>query len=71
MYEPRQPSIKFLGPAVLHDQACAVMPKESAVYNLNTGIFHPSWKAREKGFHLVHAKTKFQKWLIKSFFKDM
>lgn len=70
MYPVRKPTITHLGLAVCHDVACAVLPDEHAVYNCNTAIFHPSWKAQQKGYHLVNANTKFKKLLLKWFFKD-
>lgn len=70
MYPVRKPTITHLGLATCHDQSCAVLPDEHAVYNCNTGIFHPSWKAQIQGYHLVHADSKFKKLLIKWFFKD-
>lgn len=70
MYPIRKPIITHLGLVTCHDQSCAVLPDEHAVYNYNTGIFHPSWKAQIQGYHLVHADSKFKKLLIKWFFKD-
>ncbi len=70
MYAVHKPVIKVEGPFAMHDQACAVMTGEQAVYNLSSGIFTPSRKARELGFHLVHADTRFKRFLIKWFFKD-
>lgn len=49
-----QPSIEFHGPVAIHNQACAVYWLESAVYEFGDGAFHPSWKAQERGWRLVH-----------------
>jgi len=50
------------GPWAMHDVACPIHgPKKSSVLDLNTGIFHPSWKAQREGWILI----KFPKWLAK------
>jgi hypothetical protein len=42
--------------------ACAVFHRhESAVLNLDIGVFEPSWKARSEGWRLIQARTRFQK----------
>jgi hypothetical protein len=66
---PRQPTIVFHGPAATHDQCCAVLTNESAVYDFGDGCYHPSWKAQAMGYHLIYTKTKFQRWLVRTFFK--
>lgn len=63
----REPKIECHGPAATHDQSCAVLRGESAVLNLNLGVFEPSWKAQEKGWHLVHARTWLQKLALRLF----
>lgn len=32
-----------------HSMPCPIYNDEHAVLNMNTGIFHPSWKARQEG----------------------
>lgn len=66
--KPREPNIEVPGPFAIHDMRCAVEPGESAVYFLNDGVFYPSWKAQEKGWQLVQAKTRFQRWILKFVF---
>jgi hypothetical protein len=66
--------IKFedFGMGYFHDMPCAVYHGDEedshAVLNTNKGVFEPSWKAQKEGWHLVHAQTKFQKFLIRKFF---
>ena len=57
---PRRPFLHVDGMVAFHDQSCAVISNESAVFNLQRGVFEPSWKAQEKGWRLVRAKNKFQ-----------
>jgi len=66
--KPREPEIKIYGPLADHDQRCAVLHGEPAVLDLQTGVFFPSWKAQEKGWHLVRAKTLIQKLALKLFY---
>ena len=65
----KKPNIETHGPIARHNQACAVLHSENqpAVYNLGTGIFHPSWKAQEKGYRLIKAATPFQRFLLRFF----
>ncbi|SBT10655.1 hypothetical protein PROAA_610015 [Candidatus Propionivibrio aalborgensis] len=58
---PREPTIELHGPAATHDQRCAVMSGESAVLDLDTGVFLPCWKAQAEGWHLVQARTWWQR----------
>lgn len=58
-----------LGLAVKHSMPCAVYPKNHAVYDMNTGVYKPSWSAKANGWHLIHANNWFKKWLLR-FFKD-
>lgn len=58
--------VEFLGPGpAAHNMPCAVFhgndgsTQEPAVFNCNTGVFRPSWVARERGFMLV----KVPRWL--------
>lgn len=66
-----RPTIVLHGPTAIHDQCCAVHHKESAVLNLDDGVFHPSWKAQQEGWRLVKSKSRFQCWLLKTFFGDL
>lgn len=69
--EPREPLLEVPGPFAIHDMRCAVEPGEHAVYCLNDGIFYPSWRARKNGWHLVQAKSRFQRLVIKLLFRRM
>lgn len=66
------PTIEFHGPAATHDMPCCVdyLAGEPAVLNTNTGVFGPSWAARRRGWRLVRADTVFQRWILRTFFKD-
>jgi len=56
------------GPWANHNMPCAVYDqKEKAVLNLNSGVFQPSWKAQQNGWHLIKVKNKFQKLVLKFF----
>lgn len=63
--QPREPYLEVPGPFAIHDQRCAVFPGESAVYHLNTGVFYPSWKAHKEGWRLVHARTWWQRLVLR------
>lgn len=69
MIDPRvrHPDIEFVGPGVaIHNQACAVYHHTtSAVLDCNTGVFHPSWKAQQEGWRLVHANTAWKRFLLR------
>lgn len=71
--DPRSPEFIDHGIVVEHDQACCVYHSgeeiRSAILECNTGIFHPSWHAQEAGWKLVQAKTRFQRWLLNTFFE--
>jgi len=41
------------GPWCSHDMPCAVFSDLHAVYDLNSGIFKPSWNAQAEGWVLV------------------
>lgn len=65
----RTPNIDSDGMVAFHDQACPVFYHEQkAVYGCNDGLFQPSWKAQKEGWIMVQCKTKFQRWLLKTFF---
>lgn len=59
--EPREPTIEVYGPVATHDQRCAVLPGESAVLDLDTGRFQPSWAAQAQGWRLVRARNWWQR----------
>ena len=56
------------GPWATHDYACPVFKNQHAVLDMNKGIFTPSWAAQKEGWKLVHAKTGFQRWILRTFF---
>jgi len=65
------PRIIHHGPAAVHTQACAVHhDKTAAVYDCNSGVFHPSWAAQSQGWKLVQAKTWWQRLLLNLGFGD-
>lgn len=47
------------GPAILHNYPCPVLfgdantPAEPAVLDMERGVFRPSWKAQQQGWHLI------------------
>lgn len=57
------------GPWVNHNYPCPVIRDSHAVFNLNTGVFEPSWGAQRAGWHIVHADTWIKKWVLKLVFK--
>lgn len=60
------PRIIHHGLAAHHTQACAVRHSDSAaVFDCNSGVFHPSWAAQSHGWRLVQAKTRWQRFLLK------
>lgn len=65
--EPRQPKV-FTdgGPWAMHDQCCAVYQDQSAVLNLNTGIYNPSWAAQKDGWMLVRPPG-WLRWLVRRY----
>lgn len=65
---PREPFLEVQGPFAIHDMRCAIESGEHAVYCLNDGVFYPSRKAEKDGWRLVQAKTRFQHWLLNTFF---
>jgi hypothetical protein len=65
----REPQVENHGIFAEHDQCCAVYWAESAVLGLSRGIFEPSWKAQQDGWQLVRARTKFQRWLVRTFLR--
>lgn len=58
---PHQPTIEYHGPCAQHDQCCPVIYSEPAVIDMNSGVFHPSWRAQRAGWALIKAETKFQR----------
>lgn len=66
------PTLDSDGMVAFHDQACPVYhQEEKSVYDCNDGIFQPSWKAQQEGWIMVQAKTRFQRWLLKTFFGEV
>lgn len=59
------------GPWVAHDQPCAVDWKKSAVYDMDTGVFHPSWSAQQDGWTLVRSQSRLGQWILRTFFKAL
>lgn len=68
MFPVRKTKLEIFGPFAIHDMPCAVEPKEHAVYHLDNGVFYPSWEAQRAGWKLVHAKTRFQRWILNLIF---
>lgn len=53
------------GPWADHDMACPVYYlSKPAVLDLNTGVFHPSWKAQDQGWRLVKITNRFQRFCL-------
>lgn len=67
--QPRKIEYVSHGFYVEHDQPCAVLFNQHAVYNINKDIFEPSWAAQDEGWKLVRAETRFQRWLLRRFFR--
>jgi len=74
---PMKPQVIDLGPVVVHNMPCAVYIEESAVLNLNLGVFHPSWRAQKEGWtlvqmnagtYVVHPRSRFTRWLLRFVF---
>lgn len=66
------PTIDSDGLVCFHNQACPIFHQtEKAVYGCNDGLFQPSWKAQQAGWITVQAKTRFHRWLLKTFFGEV
>jgi hypothetical protein len=64
--KPREPTWYECNPMFAsHDQRCAVEEGEFAVYNCQTGVFHPSWKAQKDGWRMIQVTTWWQRLLFK------
>ena len=64
--ETRKPVLEIHGPVATHDVPCPVFFLEQpAVYDLNNGVFRPSWAAQAKGWQLVCANTWWKRGLLK------
>lgn len=62
---PMRPTVRYVGPVALHDMPCAVEPCKSAVLDVGTGVFHPSWAAQGEGWALLrmpHWVSRFLLW---------
>lgn len=56
------------GICIEHDRCCPIHPKESAVYNMDLGIFEPSWRAQKEGYFLIKIKPVIVRHIIKILF---
>lgn len=65
--QTRKPVIENHGIFAEHDQCCAVRFNESAVLNLERGVFEPSWRAQQEGWRLIRADTKLRRFLLRFF----
>ncbi len=54
------------GPWATHNMPCCIHADSHAVYDLGTGIFHPSWKAQKEGWALVKLPG-WACWLLKKY----
>ena len=63
---PREPEIDNHGLFARHDQRCAVLKGEHAVFDCNEGVFHPSWKAQSDGWQLIRADTWWRRLLVRA-----
>lgn len=64
-----QIQIEQHGPIATHNYPCPIYwGDQKAVYRLNDGVFLPSWYAQRLGWQTVHAKTPFQRWVLKLLF---
>lgn len=63
------PTFIDLGPAVCHDMACPVYwYRESAVFDMGTEIFQPSWAAQRDGFITLRIRWGWlRRWMQKIF----
>lgn len=52
--------------------ACPVYWKEgeAAVFDRIAGVFRPSWRAQDEGWHLVEARTRIQRLVLRLFFPE-
>jgi len=57
------------GPWVEHDYPCPVYSNLNGVYDMDKGIFKPSWVAQKRGWNLVHADTWLKRIILKYIFK--
>jgi len=57
-------------PFCSHNYPCPVYFNLHAVYDMNEGIFKPSWKAQNEGFRLIKADTKIKRFIIRVFFNE-
>lgn len=68
--KPLGVTLAFVGMAAIHDMPCAVHADRFAVYQGNTGVFHPSWQAQREGWRLVRATTWLQRLVLRLFFQS-
>jgi hypothetical protein len=58
------------GLVAIHNMPCMVQNGvyreiEPAVIDLNSGIFHPSWRAQRDGWFLIRARSKWQRFVCR------
>lgn len=63
-----KPTVENFGMYAKHNMPCCVFTDRPAVFDCNTGIFHPSRQAEAKGWRLVRADSWFQHFLLRHFF---
>ena len=64
--------IRSDGIVAFHDYPCPVFydGSESAVFDCQAGVFHPSWRAQALGYKMIKVETFWQRLAFKLFFKD-
>lgn len=64
--EIHKPTVENIAPGVAeHDQCCAVNWRAPAVLNVDRGVFEPSWAAQGEGWRLIHANTRWKRFLLR------
>jgi len=56
------------GPWAEHDRCCPVYADKNAVLDIGTGIFSPSWEARNEGYILIRVKNRFIRFFLLKWF---
>ena len=54
------------GPWCEHNMPCPVHIKNRAVYDMNSGVFNPSWEAQSEGWMLVKP-PRWLRWLFRRY----
>ena len=57
-------TVKTDGMGCSHDMPCAIHKDESAVLQMNHGVFTPSWKAQQEGWMLIKP-PRWVRWILK------